>query len=873
MRLAHGMDAPEPDQPSPTTERSPAEPWWESSVAQLPAVLARLHDVSHDEVDLFWSLFDYYNHLMSMGAGFAVQTAKLGEAVAQFFRGRAYPFFEAMFLELVARSALSAGDLTKGLAAFEEMARIHREDQRDELVELADDVWGYAKTGLFGSDLQPLIFASIARVFLHIGDQERLAGTYLHASALYAQHGAHDSAVAALIKAREIAVASDLPDILAQSHEQEAVLAFERGDAVGSVAAAQATLALHEAQGSEPSLRLRHNLATAQMELGHLEEAAEIYLSLIDTVEEAGFKGVLHVNLASCLRRQNALPQAAVSVDRARDLFDKDTTYDILLELEIVSASIAIDSGHSFETGARLRDAAAMLDRGLRGVLRLHHRQGLREHYIRQLEGRLSQVASQGPASDIIPVVAVIYGSVIADWLALLDWACTLRSSDKLSEADLQELRERIGAVRTFGAPFSLGTDEQIDNPWDSKLTGKPWDELGETISRLVGQGVASPFDDVSMQATQSLLEARLAEGWCVILPTFANEPVSLWVLRAGAYNRHGLPAHSLSVWQVARTRFAHGTAPKSIFTERLNGFTDEVGFLLAEDFDALPPTCPGILSLQDYANTIPITSSVLRHDGLRARMEAGEFEVRIVPALYPEHGTTPISRPKIVALVDSSDNLALARVEAEAAATILEAEAFVAVEVDDAARLTDQMIRADMLVVSTHGTPISRYSDPFLGSLGGAGRHAITVQALQTDFSALPYRLAMLNACYAGATSFGADRNRRTHDAAGYPALLLLNRRAVVSAASWPIGDMISFLYLMLTAQGLKDGLPAPRALCRATARLYDLKTIDARALLSNAPPSNGRDGTIALLDRAPPIGAFADLYKVGGIDTYTLF
>lgn len=140
---------------------------------------------------------------------------------------------------------------------------------------------------------------------------------------------------------------------------------------------------------------------------------------------------------------------------------------------------------------------------GGRGVLRLHHRQGLREHYICQLEARLSRVASQGAASDIIPVVAVIYGSVIADWLALLDWACTLRPIDKLSEGDLQELRERIAAVRTFGAPFSLGTDEQIDNPWDSKLTGKPRDELGETISRLVGQGVASPFDDFSMQATR----------------------------------------------------------------------------------------------------------------------------------------------------------------------------------------------------------------------------------------------------------------------------------------------------------------------------------------------------------------------------------
>jgi len=52
MRLAHEMDSLEPDQPRPLNERSPAEPWWESSAAQLPSVLARLQDDSHDEVDL-----------------------------------------------------------------------------------------------------------------------------------------------------------------------------------------------------------------------------------------------------------------------------------------------------------------------------------------------------------------------------------------------------------------------------------------------------------------------------------------------------------------------------------------------------------------------------------------------------------------------------------------------------------------------------------------------------------------------------------------------------------------------------------------------------------------------------------------------------
>lgn len=849
------------------------ESWWETGPTELPAVLARLQHEADDETDLFWLMFDYYNHLMAKGSAYAVQSVALGQEAAHYFRERRYALFEAMFLELVARSALSAGDLVTGLAAFEQMAEIHREDQRSELLELAGDVWGYAKRGIFGSDLQPLIFASIARVFERLEDKRGLAGAYLQASALYAQHGAHDAAARAVADARAIATAATLPDILVDTYEQEAVLAFERGDAAGSAAAAQSAFTLHDTHGTSPSFRLRLNLATAQMELGDLQEAADIYVSMIGISEDPDVNGSLHVNLASCLRRQNDLRQASANIELARDLFDEDTSYDVRLEMEIVAASIAVDCGNPFEVEARLRAAASMLDEGLRSVIRLHHRRGLRDHYIRELEGHLSHVPAQGLASNVLPIIAAIYGSVIADWLAVLDWADILISQTEDIDPGLLELRDRIAAVRAFGAPFALGADEQLDSPWDDCLTSKPWDELGETISRLVGQGIASPFECVSMAATTRLLEARLAEGWCIILPTFANEPVALWVFQGGRYTRRGLPGLSMSAWKVVRRHFTVGTATKQRFAEELNRYSEHVRAVFKADFDALPSTCPGILSLQDYGNALPITVATLRHDGLRARMAAGAFDVRIVPTLYPGRPQSPFAHPKVVALIDSGDNLALARVEAGVAARVLEADPFVAVEVSDEHGLVGQMADAEILIVSTHGASIAGFSDPILGSLGGARPHAITVKTLQRDFGILPYRLAMLNACYAGATSADSEHTRRTHDPASYPALLLLNRCSVVSAASWRIGDMISFLYLMLTAQGLKDGLPASRALCRATARLHELSTLDARSLLSTAPVSEGRDRALALLERAPATGAFADLYKVGGIDAYTLF
>ncbi|MBZ9658695.1 hypothetical protein LB523_06530 [Mesorhizobium sp. ESP-6-4] len=855
------------------SDDSPLPPaWWASSAVDLPNVLVRLCRESVGS-DLFWELFDYYNHLVSEGVASSLDIIDRVEVVIAFFNGENQPMYEVMFLELLSRVAMSAGKLSKGLAAFERMAEIHTEEyQRRDVIELAGDMWSYAERGIFGSDLQPLLFASIARVFKRLGDDEGLVRAYLQASALYAQHGAHEAAMGAVQHARSIAKEANLTLLVAQTYEQEAVLAFERGDAAGSVAAGKAALTLNEANGNSLPERLRLNLATAQMELGQLEEAADILKSMINSSTSGDITGHLFANLASCCRRQGCLPEARAHIARARSEFNADTSYESLLELEIIDASIALESGDRPAAAGRLRAAAVMLDNGLRGVLRLHHRRGLRDQYIRQIESRLAQLPADGLTADVLPIIAVLYGSVVADWLALLDWADSLVARPDGMETEFADLRDRILSVQAFGAPFALRVDEYRDSPWDPMLTGKPWDDLGETISRIVGQGFPSPFEAVSMAAATSLLETRLAEGWCIILPTFGSDPVPIWVFQGNCYARYTLPLRSIGQWHLARRSFAQGSVSKVDFAKQLDCFAAQSRDALKTVFDMLPAACPGILSLQDHDNILPITAAVLGHDGLRARMAEGKLEARIVPALYPACPQSALIQPKLVALINSGDNLELARIEAEVAAVTVEARVVSTAEVDDEAGLVAQMTDADLLVVSTHGVSISSFSDPFLGSLGGAGAHAINVKAIQSDFVDFPYRLVMLNACHAGSTYTGDERRLRTHDSASYPALLLLNRCSVVSAASWRIGDTISYLHLVLVAQGLKEELLPSVALSRASARLRDLPTSDAKSLVQLAPSSPGREAALLLLEGAPAGGAFSALYTIGGIETYGL-
>lgn len=64
------------------------------------------------ETGLIWILFEYYNHLMGFAEAWIA--AAHGDAVVTFFRSTEDRRFEAMFLELVARTRRNSGELDAG---------------------------------------------------------------------------------------------------------------------------------------------------------------------------------------------------------------------------------------------------------------------------------------------------------------------------------------------------------------------------------------------------------------------------------------------------------------------------------------------------------------------------------------------------------------------------------------------------------------------------------------------------------------------------------------------------------------------------------------------------------------------------------------
>lgn len=856
--------------------RSEPPAWWGTPPNDLSAVLAEIvaetAEEYEPETDLFWILFEYYNHLMASVKPRVAATH--GDAVVAFFREAGDQRFEAMFLELVARTRLDSGDLDAGLAAFERMAEVHVADgQEVEVSALAQDVWAYAGTGRFSVDVQPVLLASVTRVFRTLKEPGPLAQTYLEAAELYSSSGASAAAARAMEDAVSVAREAGLEDFEAFLFGRAAAIAFEQQDAQRSVDLGSAAIAMYERLGKAVPQEVLINLATALIQVDELDRAVELYEAALDEACDVE-RGHILVNLALAYRLLGNLSAATKTVNDARAFLSTSSGREHRLELELIQARIDAEAGSLDTVPDRLVAACRLFDGQLSDRLRLHHRRGLRARYIHRFEGLLAVLPREGEVDPVLPILATIYGNLVGDWLAMLDWAEARQDDASLSSEDRTALAQAMQAVRAYGAPFLVGLQEKYDDPWSPAPLGRPWDRLGALIDTLVKNGVERPFARIGIDQSLALLKRRLAEGFCLCFPTFANDPGGFWVLHGGRYRRLDLDLKGMIEWRVARRRFEFGKSSRADFKEALDILlmqTTPVQDALA----VLPEACPGVLLFQDYSDLLPLNAIALSHDALRGRVAAGDFAVKTIPALYAGAPEEAVQVETLTGVTEKNDGLRMTDAEIMAAAATLGTGDVRRIASDDADGLLDALAVSEMLIVSTHGVSVGRFTDPFFASLSNdETTHVINVDAIQRDFPDLGYKIVALNACHAGAAiARNYEQSFRTHDASGYPALLLLNRKSIVCAPSWTVDDVASFLQTVLMANGLAEGLKPALAFNRAIARLWDLTQTEAIALLASADQTLEVQAEIENLSRGPgSTQRFAHPFFCGGQTVYSL-
>lgn len=853
-----------------------AHSWFAEGGEALSARLCGLSEAAEDDTDLYWVLFDFYNHLMARSLrGEAEQARSQAATAAETFRALKMAQAEAMFLEAVARITFELGDQRAALDALERMAAQATAEQASDVAALAKDLWD-AVRGHLRLEFSGPVLAALSRIYASLGEIEPQVRLQLEAAVLYAHNGARAPARSALRDALVLAHDAGAPELEALVLAEALTVAYDARDAQAGLAAADDALEIWERLSKPAPLALRANRATLLAQLDRLDEAGDILSELLSTEPGIERPELLRANLASVRRRQGRLPEAQQLLTDARLSRRAGPLDEPDLELELIAAAIAADVEDSAGLMQALTAACEVFDAGLGSIFRLHHRRGFRERYLGRFEGLMRSLPDEGVAGDILPLIATVHAGLIADWLAVQDWAASLAHSvSPAIQAAGGRVSEALADVRRAGAPYLPRRVQNNDDAWLPNLEGRTWDALGLAVDAAVAAGADPPHRLVNLIASTVRLQKRLDEGWAVVAPTLHASGAAIWIVQGARYRRFMLDLKDVIAFRAARDRVAVLSMSREAFQVELARFVEKLRATLGALLDTLPPSCPGLLGLQDFFDSLPLMAVGLTIPGLRARMAAGQFQVRTVPVLYGAGAAVQVRDPAIVAVSDSDDDLVLAGGEGAAFAASFTHARLSTFEANDEGGIRAAMAAADVLVVSTHGQSIGRYTDPAFANLGGEIRpHAISVDLIQRDFLDLPFQLVLLNACHAGAAALpDIERGLRTHDAAGYPALLLMNRRCVVGAAGWKLIDSISLLYAQLIGEALAEGLAPVAALSRATALLRELSRTEIVSRFEAMPPSDDLKAVIQRFrDAKAEVGLFHHPYVCGGLGIYTL-
>lgn len=816
---------------------------------------------------------ELYNQLMSLMPEDAQRIGAVGDALAALLEKSGRRSDALDMLELAARAHFHRRDAPSGFKRLEAMIRLDAAGAKPAVLELARDL--LEDSGMFGAsiDQRPETLASLARIFERYEAFEEVVEIHRNAAMIYSRHGAWQSAYRSLVEAEQIARRLRSPALLAKSLCSGLVVGFEEGDSDYALRCGTRALRISRRFGLEIPTMLLSNLGLTYLNRDMPEQGARMFEEALAAVKvEGNVRGALHTNLAAAYRRLRRYDEAAAELAMAEGLFKDDDWPEHRLELELGHARLAADTGDAPTLVEKLGKAAHGLDAMLRSVLRLHHRRGIRERYLNHLERLMGTLPDRGRAEDVLAPLVAVRGNALADWLAVLAWADGVRVSDAVEQGLKNELVAALGALRNFGAPHLYGFREKYDDAWSAINGGTRWDQLSNITARLP-ETEPMPMAAAEVPFGIALLRKRLDNGHALMVTTQAAETACLWLLLGDSYHRVAVDRQVLFAWKLALQQYAVRQIDRSEFSVALAAFTDQYRTVLDPLLDKVAAEgCRSIRYIPDYSDPPPLAGLASLNPILRERMLAGDFEVRIVPAIHAptDAGTMPIAT--LVAMHDPDETLRLPRFEGPAMAKA--AGASLRVATTDDRTLAELVGEADALLVSTHGPALGGFSDAFFARLGSVnGRHPVSVEALQHDAPDLALRLVLLNACHS-ATGSGRNYQQqfRTSDVVTLPGLFLMNRLAVAGGNAWPVTDTAAYLFAVLTGRALAAGHGPAQALTVAAGQLRGLRTTEAVAMISEVEDEVLRGEALARLANAPAEGAFSHPFISGGLSIYGL-
>jgi tetratricopeptide (TPR) repeat protein len=725
-----------------------------------------------------------------------------------------------LYLEQLVDLAIAEGVDIAALSAAENVARL---------------LPGNAK-----ADHVPNVLYEIVRLYTHLGKIDKAIENLIAVAYLFADFGAFQPAYHSLVQAEELAREHRLLQPYTDAITATYAICILEEDHTYADQIWPTLVQKYSELGSAIPTHLAVNRATLLFQTGHHRLARTAYEEALAAMPscDAGRPFAL-MNLSACVRELGELGTSRELMLTARALMSSCENVDpeYRLELELIAARNGVAGSDPAEAVACLHRAVLHLDAAVALVEKLHYRRGLRDRYIRRIERLLAKLPVTGSATDVVPVIAAARANRVSDWLHFLEWAAALAL--KLSPHERDELDRLVDSLAQQGSPHLFGFREKYDDPMSAFSQPDPWRDIAEYADKASARhGVGRPFRAATSERSAAAIGERLNEGYAILVNLLNTDHHILLVL-GNRYVLCELPKAQTRAFHLALVQ--HRQEPG-----KAKELAQAVGEYQRALLDSLAPVlmelvesnCKGVIFIPDGMDLTPINLVMVGDARIRARMAAGQFDVRTCIALYPAKRVA--SAPTAcLGVVEKGSDLQYAQADVErffegvgAGGTLMENPGWDA--------FAHRMASTDALVLSHHGTSIGLFNDPFFADMAGPSTTSImSLSQLQSATFRWPHRIVVLGTCHSGSlVNRNYQKTFRAHELMGFPVVFLLNGRSEVLAAAWAIIDRYNLLFTTLFAPGLRDA-HASHAMSTALANLVNLPVEELPALLLRAFPS----------------------------------
>jgi tetratricopeptide (TPR) repeat protein len=690
---------------------------------------------------------------------------------------------------------------------------------------------------IFSSDLPVEVKLSlIARCkdfYLKFELYEELVESHIAAAYLFSDHGAFQSAYRTLNDAEETAKDLNELRLFGRVVSTAVAVSLQEGDNKFAINTGLECIDFLETHGEHPPSEMLFNIGTAYQREDKPEKALEFYESCTEFGDKQLWEAQTKTNIAICKRKLGDIDGAISAASTARVILATlPEEHESLFELELVAANNFITASEHAEVLESLNRAVLHIEALVNGSVRLHYRRGVRERYVNRIEPMLRQLPSEGSAAPLYKLLALCRTSAASDWLHLLDWRDDALANDNIPDPLKERLTESVDAIKNFGAPFLYGFREKYDDPFGAGMPTLPWEEFTSLLVTLrESYGLPAPYETSSAEMGAELLKRRCeVEGSCCII----SLKTALLFLHNGRYFIAHLDRENSKNFFGQLHMYRSGQRSLQEFAPVLAAISSSLGgaFDLAVNKLTLEG-CQEIIFMPDQLECVPLVPSIMGNATLRAKVADGSLTFRVAPIFYEGK---PDGAPlrTMVGISDGNSDLPLSASELENIAQIGQLK-----RLNPDGRTPDDLSEVDLVAITTHGNPITSFTDPIFSNLGGSDSDKnLYFETIQSNYVLAPYKLALLNSCYSGTSSAkNYFKQFSTHEMPSFPTLFLLNRRAAVIACEWRVIDKVAYIFSDTFFKEISKGLDIKQAYSNSISIISSLPGREAREVLSNRP------------------------------------